>query len=107
MRQEMTARSEEIPMEDVSGDSLLKEIPVLMYKNLTAYISSVFLKLQEGGNSLFADPDSTVQIAIGGDKCGDSMVIPYLTYLTMKFHSQIYHPETSVVDVHIFICMKA
>ena len=48
-RQEMTYRiqhlkdaqmeCEEIPMEDVSGGSLLTEIPVLMSKNLIAYIS--------------------------------------------------------------------
>ena len=51
--------------------------------------------LQESGNLFFADPDSTVRIAIGGDKGGDSM----------KFHFQICHPETSVFDVHIFFCM--
>ena len=104
MRREMISRiehlkdaqmeCEELLMEDVSGDRLLKEIPVLMSKNLIGYISSVFLKLQENGNLFFADPDSTVQIAIGGDKGGDSM----------KFHFQICHPETSVFDVHIF-CM--
>ena len=80
---------EEIPMEDVSGDSL----PVLMSKNFIASISGVFLKLQESGNSFFADPDSTAQIAIGGD--------------SMKFHFQICHPGTSVFDVHIFVCMKS
>ena len=85
---------EEILMEDVSGDSLLKEIPVLMSKNLVAYISGVFGKLQEGGNSFFTAPESPVRIAIGGDKGGNSM----------KFHFQICHPETSVFDVHIF-CM--
>ena len=104
MRREMISRiehlkdaqmeCEELLMEDVSGDRLLKEIPVLMSKNLIGYISRVFLKLQENGNLFFADPDSTVRIAIGGDKGGDSM----------KFHFQICHPETSVFDVHIF-CM--
>ena len=104
MRQEMTSRieylkdaqmeCEEILMEDVSGDSLLKEIPVLISKNLIAYISGVFGKLQEDGNSFFADPDSTDRIDIGGDNGGNSM----------KFHFQICHPETSVFDVHIF-CM--
>ena len=39
---------EEFLMEDVSGDSLLKEIPVLMSKNLIGYISGIFLKLQYG-----------------------------------------------------------
>ena len=81
-------------MEDVSRDSLLKEILVLMSKNLIGYISGVFLKLQEGGNSFFAYPNSSVRIFIGGDKGGDSM----------KFHFQICHPKTSVFDVHIF-CM--
>ena len=107
MRQEITSRIEylkdaqieckEILMEGVSGNSLLKEIPVLISKNLIAYISGVFVKLQEGGNSFFADPDSTVRIDIGGDNGGNSM----------KFHFQICHPETSVFDVHIFVCTKA
>ena len=36
-------------------------------------------------------------LPFGGDKGGDST----------KFHLQICHLETSVFDVHIFVCTKA
>ena len=78
-------------LEDNCNGNPLKSIPVLISKNLSAYIAAVFRNLK-GGSDFYSDKDSILKVVIGGDKGGD----------TMKFHFMICHPGTSVFDAHVF-----
>ena len=55
------------------------------------HIEGVFSKIK---TNFYEKPGSVLKIALGGDK----------VVVSMKFHFQIFHPETSVFDVHVF-CM--
>ena len=89
--EEADMKFEKIFLYPVGGEYGLTEIDLLYSGDLVKYMEGVYDKLE---SDYYDNPDSTIKINLSGDKGGKSM----------KFHFEIWHPSSSVFDIHLF-CM--